>query len=84
MMDKIADALQRDDRLRTAKRGGHVKIWLSETGKIERAQFLHASDDSETDRRIEEVIAAMPPLPEAPPKEMPRVVVMRVGVRPGA
>jgi|GEM_PF-7043567 len=83
MMDKIADALQRDEKLRTAKRGGSVKIWLSETGKIERAQFLHASDDSATDRRIEEVIAAMPPLPEAPPKDMQRIIVMRVGVRSG-
>lgn len=84
MIDKIADALQRDDRLRTAKRGGSVKIWLSESGKIERAQFLHATDDSAIDRRIEEVITAMPPLPEAPPKDMPRILVMRVGVRPGA
>lgn len=84
MRDRIADALQRDEKLRTAKRGGNVRIWLSETGKIERAQFLHASDDGETDRRIEEVIAAMPPLPEAPPKDMPRVVIMRVNVRSGA
>ena len=83
MGDKISDALQGDEKLRTTKRGGHVKIWLSETGKIERVQFLHARDD-ETDRRIEEVIAAMPPLPEAPPKDMPRIIVMRVSVRPGA
>jgi TonB family protein len=84
MIDKIADALQNDERLRSTKHGGNVKIWLSDAGKIERAQFLRPSGDNDADRRIEQVIAAMPPLPEPPPKEMPRIIVMRVGVRPGA
>jgi periplasmic protein TonB len=83
MQDRISRSLHDDEKLNAEKFRATIKVWLSDEGKIQRVQVLHGSGDSGTDSRIEQVIGAMPALPEAPPKDMPQPIVVRIGARAG-
>ena len=83
MQDRISRSLQGDEKLGSEKFRATIKVWLSEGGKIQRVQILRTSGNSNTDSRIEQVIGAMPALPEAPPKDMPQPIVVRIGARAG-
>ena len=78
----IQKALHDDDKLGAAKYRATVKIWLTDAGKVQRIEVMHGSGDNTIDARIEQVIAAMPALPEAPPKDIPPVI-LRIGARAG-
>ncbi len=83
MQERISKSLHDDEKLNADKFRATIKVWLSGAGKIERVQLLHSSGSADTDSRIEQVIGAMPALPEAPPSDMPQPVIVRIGARPG-
>ena len=83
MQTSISKSIHDDEKLNAEKFRATVKVWLSELGKIQRVQVLHTTGDPGTDNRIEQVIGAMPALPEAPPKDMPQPIVVRIGARAG-
>ena len=83
MQDRITRSLHDDDKLNAEKFRVTLKVWLSDVGKIQRVQVLRTSGDADTDARIEQVIGAMPALPESPPKDMPQPIVVRIGARAG-
>lgn len=83
MTDVITKSLHDDDKLSSAKFRATVKVWLTDTGKVQRVQVMRTTGDSGTDSRIEQVIGAMPALPEVPPKDMPQPIVVRIGARAG-
>ena len=83
IQDRVSRSLHDDEKLGNEKFRATVKLWLSEAGKIERVQVLHTTGNSNTDSRIEQVIGAMAPLPETPPKDMPQPIVVRIGARAG-
>lgn len=83
MQTSISKSIHDDEKLNAEKFRATVKVWLSEAGKIQRVQVMHTSGDVTTDSRIEQVIAGMPALPEAPPKDMPQPIVVRIGARAG-
>jgi TonB family protein len=83
MNDVITKSLHNDDKLNSAKFRATIKVWVTDSGKVLRVQVLHTTGDPNTDSRIEQVIAAMPSLPEPPPKDMPQPVVVRIGARAG-
>lgn len=83
MQNSISKSIHDDEKLNAEKFRATVKVWLSDAGKIQRVQVLHTTGDVTTDNRIEQVIGAMPTLPEAPPKDMPQPIVVRIGARAG-
>ena len=83
MINSIQKSVHDDDKLADAKFRATLKVWLSDGGKIQRVELLHTSGNSTTDSRIEQVINAMPALPEAPPKDMPQPIVVRIGAQAG-
>jgi hypothetical protein len=83
MQDRISRTLHDDEKLNSDKFRATIKVWLTDGGKIQRVQVLHTTGDANTDNRIEQVIGAMPALPEAPPKDMPQPIVVRIGARAG-
>ena len=83
MQNSISKSIHDDDKLNAEKFRATVKVWLSDAGKIQRVQVMHTTGDVGTDNRIEQVIGAMPALPEAPPKDMPQPIVVRIGARAG-
>lgn len=83
IQDRVSRSLHDDDKLGSEKFRATLRLWLSEAGKIERVQLLRTTGNSDIDSRIEQVIAAMPQLPESPPKDMPQPIVVRIGARAG-
>jgi protein TonB len=83
MQDQIGRRLRQDDKLNTNKFRATIKVWVSTGGKVDRVQVLRTTGDSRLDVLIEEVIGTMPSMPEAPPREMPQPVIVRIGAVPG-
>ncbi len=83
MQERITKSLHADEKLNSDKFIATIKVWLTDAGKIDRVQFLRTTGDQEIDARIQQVIGTMPELPEAPPKDMPQPVIIRIGARPG-
>ena len=83
MQNSISKSIRDDEKLSTAKFRATIRIWLTDAGKVQRVQVLHATGDSDTDNRIERVIGAMPVLPEIPPKDLPQPTILRIDVRSG-
>jgi periplasmic protein TonB len=67
--------LAENEKLAGAKYRGTVKIWLAASGAISRVEILHGTGDQDLDSRIQQAIASMPAVPEAPPSDMPPMVV---------
>jgi hypothetical protein len=80
---QIQKRLREDEKLAAAKFHGTLKIWFSAAGAVARVEMLHGTGDAELDERIRQAIATMPGLPEAPPSDMPAMLV-RVGARAGS
>ena len=83
MQDQIGRHLRQDDKLNTAKFRATIRVWLTNGGKVDRVQVLRTTGDTQLDRLIEQEIGTMPALPEAPPREMPQPVIVRIGALPG-
>jgi TonB family protein len=83
MQDQIARHLRQDDKLNTAKFRATIRVWLTNAGRVDRVQVLRTTGDNQLDRLIEQEIGTMPALPEAPPREMPQPVIVRIGALPG-
>jgi periplasmic protein TonB len=75
----IQKLVQQDAKLGDGK--FTVKIWVADSGRVQHVQVLHNSGDPSINTRVEEVIGAVA-FPEAPPKDMPPMIV-RVEQRPG-
>jgi periplasmic protein TonB len=80
---QITRRLREDEKLSSAKYHGTLKIWFSAAGAVARVELLHGTGDADLDERIRQAIASMPSLPEAPPSDMPAMLV-RVGARSGS
>jgi protein TonB len=83
---QITRRLREDEKLANAKYHGTVKIWFTAAGgvgRVGRVELLHGTGDNDLDERIRQAIANMPGLPEAPPADMPAMLV-RIGARPGS
>jgi hypothetical protein len=79
---EIQSLLQKDDKLRAGRYRVTLSIWLSPSGKPDRVKLLNATGDGNVDKEIEEQLAAMPALREAPPHDMPQPVNLRIEGRP--
>jgi TonB family protein len=64
-----------NEKLAGAKYRGTVKIWLTASGAISRVEILHGTGDSDLDGRLQQAIASMPAVPEAPPSDLPAMIV---------
>lgn len=81
VQDQILRALQKDDKLRISQYRITVSVWLSSTGRPDRVKLINSTGNAEVDSRIEQTLAAMPSLPDAPPKDMPQPVNLRIDAR---
>jgi len=53
------------------------------TARSKKSKSRATTGNNQLDDRIRSVIGTMPALPEAPPKNMPQPVVVRIGATPG-
>jgi TonB family protein len=83
MQDQIGRRLHQDDKLDISRFRATIRVWVSDAGKVEKVELSRTTGDDQLDQRIEQMIGTMPVLPEAPPKEMPQPVIVRIGATPG-
>jgi len=83
MQDQIGRRLHQDDKLDVSKFRATLRIWVTAAGQVEKVELTRTTGDDQIDQRIEQMISSMPKMPEAPPREMPQPVIVRIGATPG-
>jgi hypothetical protein len=82
IQSQIQDALKKDDRLRNGRYRISLSVWLSPAGRAERVALNSTTGDREMDEHIQQALLAMPPLRDAPPRDLPQPVRLRIDARP--
>ena len=78
IQQRAQQAVEKQRKLRETKFKVTVQVWIAADGRPERVEIFKSTGNEEIDRLLEESLAAMPKLTEAPPKGMPQPVVLRV------
>lgn len=77
----IGEALRRNDVTRTASFTLEVRIWADLTGRVSRAQLAGSTGDPRVDAAIRDDVLSGLRLAEAPPRDMPLPIVLRLSAR---
>ena len=72
-LDQMMGALRKTIKLNGTFRAV-VSVWLSSEGRPTRVKIVHSTGDRDLDKQIEEILTAMPALPQAPARDMPQPV----------
>jgi periplasmic protein TonB len=83
MQDQIGRRLHDDEKLDVSRFRATVRIWLTETGQVEKVELARTTGDEMIDGLIAQALSSMPKMPEPPPREMPQPVIVRIGATPG-
>lgn len=78
VQSRIADALRRNNRTRTASMDLKVRIWPDESGRVTRAQLSGSTGDPALDQVIRDQVLTGLQLDEAPPQGMRLPIVLRL------
>jgi protein TonB len=76
--DAILDSLSGDERIRKGSYQVTVRVWLATDGRVERIRLAGTSGNRELDGAIEQALARLGRVREAPPLEMPQPVTLRI------
>jgi protein TonB len=79
---QVQGALRRDDKTRYGRWQVAVKIWLSATGTVTRAEIVNASGDAAVDNAIMRDLDGLG-VGQAPPQGMPQPVRLHIAAEPG-
>lgn len=79
---QIEAALQRDEQTRNGRYALALRLWLSPSGQVERAQVVGSTGDPAMDQAVVRVISALA-IGAGPPADMPQPVNLRVRARNG-
>jgi len=78
----IADAMRRDERVRSATFSVKARVWADASGRITRATLSGSSGDSTLDSLLTNQVLTGLQLKEPPPADMPMPIVMRLNIKP--
>ncbi len=78
LKDSILDVLTADERLRRGSYQLTVRVWLTNSGEIERIKLASTSGDRALDAAIEQALEKIGRVREPPPIEMPQPVTLRI------
>ena len=81
LKQRIQEALAKDKRLRNGDYKVIVKVWIKHDGSLDRFELTGTSGNPETDSAIKVAMAAMPPIKDALPDDMPQPVKLRISSR---
>jgi protein TonB len=78
---QIESVLQSDEQTRYFHfRGVVVRMWLSPSGKVTRAEIVNSTGEPTRDSTLTRVLGGVA-VREAPPQDMPQPVVVRIGTQ---
>jgi protein TonB len=78
LKNEILDQLQDEKRARTGSFSVLVRVWVRQDGTIERIRLAQSSGDQERDQAIEQALARIGRISQAPPADMPQPVSLRI------
>jgi periplasmic protein TonB len=78
---QLQEALQRNEKLKSARYKAIVKVWLDTNGAIDRVEVSGGTGDGEIDETIRVAIADSPRMKSPPPTDMPQPVKLRLTSR---
>ena len=76
--DTILDVLSDDERVRRGNYQVVVRVWLATDGRVERVALVKSTGRPELDGAIEQALARLDRVRDAPPLEMPQPVTLRI------
>ncbi len=79
--EKIEDAISKDKELASGSYKVIVKVWVAANGRIQKYELVSSTGDTEKDVLVKKALDEMPPLSEAPPRDMPQPIKLRVTSR---
>lgn len=75
---QILDQLNSDTKARRGEYSLVVRVWVRDDGSIDRWRIVQGSGDRARDQAIEEALARIPRLSQAPPADMPEPISLRI------
>jgi len=81
VQNRIADALRRHPKTKSAELRIEVRVWADSTGRIDRVQLSGSSGDAALDAAIKNEILSGLRLTEPPPSDMPMPIVLRLNAK---
>jgi len=74
----LVDRLSENRGLRRSRYTVVVRLWLRADGRVERVNLDTSTGDRDLDRTIENALASVGRVPEAPPADLPQPVRLRI------
>lgn len=81
VQNQIEAALRGNPKTKKAAARNEIRLWLDGVGRVERARLVSSTGDADVDRAIETEVLPGLQFREAPPKDMPMPVVVRLTAR---
>ncbi len=81
VVQEINALLVDDDRLKSKEYTVILKLWISETGEIERYKIQHKSGDEAVEAMLQTALARLGSVSEGPPLELPQPIRLRIKSR---
>ena len=76
--DAVQKALAREEALKHKNYRVIVRVWVDASGRVARAQLAESTGDARADDVLKAALAAMRPLRQGPPADMPQPLKIRV------
>lgn len=81
VQSRVQQALQRNNKTRSATMNVNVRVWPGATGRITRAQLADSTGDPKLDAAIRDEVLNGLQLDQAPPPDMPTPITLRLAAR---
>ena len=81
VQSRVQQALQRNNKTRSATMNVSVRVWPGATGRITRAQLADSTGDPRLDAAIRDEVLNGLQLDQAPPPDMPTPITLRLAAR---
>lgn len=78
LKDSLLDSLAEDERVRKGSYSITVRLWVAQDGRVENVKLMSTSGNRELDAAIEDALARIEKVREAPPIEMPQPITVRI------
>ncbi len=77
----LQEELSRNQKLRSADYKAMIRIWFGANGKVDRAELMGSTGNTDIDRTLTTALAEISPLSSAPPSDLPQPMKVRLTSR---
>ena len=77
----LQEELSRNQKLRSADYKAMIRIWFGANGKVDRAELMGSTGNTDIDRTLTTALAEISPLSSTPPSDLPQPMKVRLTSR---